>query len=253
MDDGNDVRDPARDRPARRSRRPPASRATSRARPPSATTRSAVAIGFADAGARWLHVVDLDGARTGAPAHGGVDRERSSRRWGSASRVEVAGGLRTERAVGVALEAGPRAPSSGRPRSAIRRSRPSWSTRTAPSASPSPSMSATAAPSATAGSPATAGIDADEAISRLGRRRASRPSRSPPSSATASSAGRTSPSTSASSGSTGARSSRRAASRHSTTSGGRAVGCRGAIVGRALYEGRMSLRDAIEQFEDRGD
>jgi phosphoribosylformimino-5-aminoimidazole carboxamide ribotide isomerase len=27
-----------------------------------------VAIGFARAGARWLHIVDLDGAKTGIPA-----------------------------------------------------------------------------------------------------------------------------------------------------------------------------------------
>jgi len=31
-----------------------------------------VAEGFARAGARWLHVVDLDGARTGVPAHGSI-------------------------------------------------------------------------------------------------------------------------------------------------------------------------------------
>ena len=34
----------------------------------------AVARSFADAGAAWLHVVDLDGARTGEPAHGAVIR-----------------------------------------------------------------------------------------------------------------------------------------------------------------------------------
>ena len=33
----------------------------------------------------------------------------------------------------------------------------------------------------------------------------------------------------------------------------RAVGCRGAIIGRALYEGRMSLREAIEGGQGRGD
>ena len=42
-----------------------------------------VAVGFALAGARWIHVVDLDGARTGAPAHASGDRARSSRPSGS--------------------------------------------------------------------------------------------------------------------------------------------------------------------------
>ena len=60
---------------------------------------------FAAAGAHWLHVVDLDGARTGIPAHIGeiagivtAVRERA--------RVEVAGGLRDERSVDEALAAG---------------------------------------------------------------------------------------------------------------------------------------------------
>jgi phosphoribosylformimino-5-aminoimidazole carboxamide ribotide isomerase len=65
----------------------------------------AVARGFVDAGARWLHVVDLDGARTGEPAHAEVIRaivdavaERAS--------IEVAGGLRTAEAVEGVLAAG---------------------------------------------------------------------------------------------------------------------------------------------------
>jgi phosphoribosylformimino-5-aminoimidazole carboxamide ribotide isomerase len=65
----------------------------------------AVARGFVEAGARWLHVVDLDGARTGEPAHTAVIRaivdaveERAA--------VEVAGGLRTAEAVEGVLAVG---------------------------------------------------------------------------------------------------------------------------------------------------
>ncbi len=65
----------------------------------------AVARSFADDGARWLHVVDLDGARTGEPAHTEVIREIvEAVRDGAA--VEVAGGLRTEASVAAALDAG---------------------------------------------------------------------------------------------------------------------------------------------------
>ena len=64
-----------------------------------------VATGFAEAGARWLHVVDLDGARTGTPGHSAaiaaVVRAVTER-----TRVEVAGGLRNEPAVAQAIEAG---------------------------------------------------------------------------------------------------------------------------------------------------
>jgi phosphoribosylformimino-5-aminoimidazole carboxamide ribotide isomerase len=64
-----------------------------------------VAVGFALAGARWIHVVDLDGARTGVPAHGQVIAAIVEA-VGGLTRVEVAGGLRDERAVSDALEAG---------------------------------------------------------------------------------------------------------------------------------------------------
>lgn len=64
-----------------------------------------VARGFAEAGARWLHVVDLDGARTGEPVNGSIVRAIveavGERVW-----VEVAGGLRTVEAVGAILAAG---------------------------------------------------------------------------------------------------------------------------------------------------
>lgn len=65
----------------------------------------AVAVSFASAGARWLHVVDLDGARTGSPAHSEVIR-RIVGEVGTDLSVEVAGGLRTDAAVGAILDAG---------------------------------------------------------------------------------------------------------------------------------------------------
>lgn len=65
----------------------------------------AVARAFVDAGARWLHVVDLDGARTGEPAHAVVIRGLVDA-VGSRVAVEVAGGLRTEDAVAAVLAAG---------------------------------------------------------------------------------------------------------------------------------------------------
>lgn len=58
----------------------------------------AVATGFADAGARWLHVVDLDGARTGTPAHTGVI-EAIVKAVGGRTAIEAAGGLRDDDAV----------------------------------------------------------------------------------------------------------------------------------------------------------
>ena len=64
-----------------------------------------VAAEFAEAGARWLHVVDLDGARSGVPAHGAVIAA-IVRAVGDRARVEVAGGLRTDLAVGEALASG---------------------------------------------------------------------------------------------------------------------------------------------------
>jgi phosphoribosylformimino-5-aminoimidazole carboxamide ribotide isomerase len=65
----------------------------------------AVALGFVDAGAHWLHVVDLDGARTGEPAHTRVIRDIVEA-VGDRAAVEVAGGLRTGEAVAAVLEAG---------------------------------------------------------------------------------------------------------------------------------------------------
>ncbi len=64
-----------------------------------------VATGFVDAGAGWLHVVDLDGARSGVPAHADVI-EAIVRAVGSRAKVEVAGGLREEASVARILGSG---------------------------------------------------------------------------------------------------------------------------------------------------
>jgi len=60
---------------------------------------------FADAGATWLHVVDLDGARAGAPAQlqlaANIVAEVHDR-----CRVEIGGGLRTPEAIAGALGTG---------------------------------------------------------------------------------------------------------------------------------------------------
>jgi phosphoribosylformimino-5-aminoimidazole carboxamide ribotide isomerase len=64
-----------------------------------------VAKRFVDGGARWLHVVDLDGARTGLPAHSEVIG-RIVAAVGERASVEVAGGLRTAGVVAEVLAAG---------------------------------------------------------------------------------------------------------------------------------------------------
>ena len=64
-----------------------------------------VARRFADAGARWLHVVDLDGARSGNPVHSAVIGAIVAA-IGDRCNLEVAGGLRDEAAVALALESG---------------------------------------------------------------------------------------------------------------------------------------------------
>jgi phosphoribosylformimino-5-aminoimidazole carboxamide ribotide isomerase len=66
----------------------------------------AVALGHVAAGARWLHVVDLDGARSGVPAQTeAVDRIVAAAA-GASVRVQVAGGLRTAETVRSALDRG---------------------------------------------------------------------------------------------------------------------------------------------------
>ena len=61
------------DRPARRQVRAPAPGRLRAARPSTATTRSPWRRSFADAGAPWIHVVDLDAARSGC--------RRTGRSW----------------------------------------------------------------------------------------------------------------------------------------------------------------------------
>ena len=65
----------------------------------------AVAVGFAADGAGWVHVVDLDGARTGIPAHVATTQAIAAA-VGREVRVEAAGGLRTAADVRRALAAG---------------------------------------------------------------------------------------------------------------------------------------------------
>jgi phosphoribosylformimino-5-aminoimidazole carboxamide ribotide isomerase len=64
---------------------------------------TAVARGFEEAGARWLHVVDLDGARSGAPEN--LDRVAEIVR-AVRMPVELGGGLRSEESIRAALDVG---------------------------------------------------------------------------------------------------------------------------------------------------
>ena len=66
---------------------------------------AATATRFADDGARWIHVVDLDAARTGHPAHSDAIGSILAA-VGERLSVEIAGGLRTADAVATALRAG---------------------------------------------------------------------------------------------------------------------------------------------------
>lgn len=61
--------------------------------------------GFAAAGARWIHIVDLDGAKDGARRQTEVVA-RIVAAVGESAASEVAGGLRDEEAVDAALSAG---------------------------------------------------------------------------------------------------------------------------------------------------
>ena len=58
---------------------------------------------WVDEGAEWLHVVDLDGARSGTPAN--LEHVRRIAE-GVDARVQVGGGLRDDEAVGRVLDAG---------------------------------------------------------------------------------------------------------------------------------------------------
>lgn len=66
---------------------------------------AAVASAFSRDGARWLHVVDLDGARQGTPRAFSIVGEILDA-VGPDTRVELAGGLRTEATVEAALALG---------------------------------------------------------------------------------------------------------------------------------------------------
>lgn len=59
--------------------------------------------GFAGAGAEWAHVVDLDGARAGAPAQHALLKELAA---STPLRLQVAGGVRSAEHVAALLEAG---------------------------------------------------------------------------------------------------------------------------------------------------
>jgi len=65
----------------------------------------AVARVFAERGATWIHVVDLDGARAGKPAQAATIRRIVDAVEGRA-RCQVGGGLRSDESVAAVLEAG---------------------------------------------------------------------------------------------------------------------------------------------------
>lgn len=66
---------------------------------------ASVARAFADAGATWLHVVDLDGARAGRPQQTAVVAAIVAEVAGR-MRVQVGGGLRDEASIAAVLDAG---------------------------------------------------------------------------------------------------------------------------------------------------
>ena len=69
---------------------------------------AAIATGFADAGATWIHVVDLDGARAGGRRQGTVITAIANavQRGAARPRLQVAGGLRSTEAVNEVLALG---------------------------------------------------------------------------------------------------------------------------------------------------
>jgi len=69
------------------------------------TDPAAVARRFAESGASWIHVVDLDGAVAGEPVQLQLASEIVAETYGQA-KVEVGGGLRTAEAVAGALGTG---------------------------------------------------------------------------------------------------------------------------------------------------
>lgn len=73
-----------------------------------ATDPVAVAIAFAEAGAPWIHVVDLDAARTGEPANREVVAgiARAAGRANRGTRVQAGGGVRSEAAAEALFDCG---------------------------------------------------------------------------------------------------------------------------------------------------
>ena len=59
---------------------------------------------FADAGATWLHIVDLDGAKVGKPMN--LEAIKSISEAGLGLKIEVGGGIRDEDAIAQMLDAG---------------------------------------------------------------------------------------------------------------------------------------------------
>ena len=206
---------------------------------------ASVARGFGTDGATWIHVVDLDAARTGEAVNGPVIAEIIGSVEGRIN-VEVAGGLRTEEAVAGALASGAARVVVGT--AAIRE--PAFAGRLVANHGASRIAVAIDVRGGRAvgngWSRSDPGVDAEQAIRTLGD--------------------------------AGVRTFEVTAIERDGllagpnmdlyerlvrldlgaifASGGiaslndiaevQAVGCRGAIVGRALYEGRLSLRDAIE-------
>jgi phosphoribosylformimino-5-aminoimidazole carboxamide ribotide isomerase len=66
----------------------------------------AAAAEFADAGARWIHVVDLDAARTGDPVNRPIVARIASAAGDSGVKVQAGGGVRTEADASALLDAG---------------------------------------------------------------------------------------------------------------------------------------------------
>jgi phosphoribosylformimino-5-aminoimidazole carboxamide ribotide isomerase len=66
----------------------------------------AVASGFVEAGARWVHVVDLDAARTGEPANRAAVLAVAAALAGRGVRVQAGGGVRREDDAAALLDGG---------------------------------------------------------------------------------------------------------------------------------------------------
>lgn len=212
---------------------------------------AAVATGFADDGATWIHVVDLDAARTGQTVHGRVITELIAS-VGGRTRVEVAGGLRTERAVASALEGGAARAVIGT--AAIRD--PAFAGRSVEAHGAARIVVAIDVRDdravGDAWSAADPGVDAEEALRRLADAgvevfEVTAIERdgllSGPNLALYERLVRLDRGAIIASGGI--------ASLEDIESV-QAIGCRGAIIGRALYEGRVSLREAIEGGQERG-